>query len=178
MNYISLYEQRAGIYKITLRASWPLNTNTQNTGEAEARAEVEKCKVEKEVVVTVLPSWLESIPLEENAVITPQSKGTPPGAPAANSKTIKVNEVQTIRYSLKDYFGNTIQRSSLQSSQTTSNAQASGNKSSKPASSLLAVNWTSAFDSWDRDVDATYTEEFVNDLITIRHENVQHPIIK
>jgi hypothetical protein len=81
--------------------------------------------------------------------------------------------VQTIRYSLKDYFGNTIQHSSPPSSQAASNAQASG-----PVSSLLAVDWPSAFDSWDRDVDATYTEEFVNDLITIRHEHVQHPIIK
>jgi hypothetical protein len=147
MNYISLYEQRAGIYKITLRASWPLGAEEEpasatNTGESNAKAEVEK-----EVIVTVLPSWLESIPLEENAAITPQSKGTPTGAPAAKSTSIKVNEVQMIRYSLKDYFGNTIQPSSLQSSQTASKAQVSGPVFNEKIAALLAVNWTSSFDS-------------------------------
>jgi hypothetical protein len=171
MNYISLYEQRAGIYKITLQASWPLDSpaaSASNAGGAEAKA-----VIEKEVIVTVLPSWLESIPLEENAVITPLSQGAPTGAPGTNSTSIKVNEVQKIRYRLKDYFGNTIQHSSLQSSQTASNAQATGS-----ASSSLNVDWTSAFDSWDRDVAATYTEELVNDMITIRHVSSQHPIIK
>jgi hypothetical protein len=68
--------------------------------------------------------------------------------------------VQKIRYRLKDYFGNTIKPAS---------------SSSLLQSSHLAH---SAFESWNKDVAATYTDEFVNDLITIRHENAQHPIIK
>jgi hypothetical protein len=173
INYVSLYERRAGVYRLALEAVV--------SGKAGVPKPAGTRRTLKYVLVTVLPSRLESIPIDlshvANANITAFDKGVPKNT---QSPPIKVGEIQTISYCLKDFFNNTIRSSGIDAS-----ARATQQQQSHEVSSAASAGWqppeldpSRSWDSWDKDIAATYTEDYVDDLITIKHKNGEWPVTK